>query len=137
MKKFLRLFSATHIWVLVLQITGLVQYAKKNGMPSDQIDLDPNHPQWLKRQRGDPFFICGPNDIEGFLYLGERQLDETRKGPQESMIRKLIKHGGYCIYMQIVRAHGGDGTKEEDKLTQNPFVDSDPSKGVDYDIFDQ
>lgn len=31
-----------------------------------------------------------------------------------------------------VRSHGGDGSS-----TQNPFIDSDPSKGLDQDILNQ
>ena len=118
----------------VVSSSLLVQAA---DIPDGQIIIDPDHPQWLKRQGGDHFFICGPGDPEGFLYLGERQPDGTRKGPQDSMIRKMVRFGGNCIYMQVVRTHGGDAIKDDDKYTQNPFVDSDPSKGIDEDILNQ
>ena len=93
--------------------------------PDGQIVIDPKHPAWLKRQGGRHVFICGPGDPEDFLYLGRRRPDGTRDGDQVARIDKLIKHGGNCIYLQAVRSHGGDGGKDH-----NPFVDSDPSKGV-------
>lgn len=102
--------------------------------PQDgQIIRDPDHPQWLMRKGGSHVFIAGPGDPEEFLYLGFRFLDGTRWwGNQEDLINRLIAHGGNCIYMQIVRSHGGDGDR-----SHNPFVDSDPEKGLDLDILDQ
>ncbi len=86
--------------------------------------------------RGGPkhLFLCGPGDPEDFLYLGKRNPDGTRDGDQVQRIGKLIAHGGNCIYMQIVRTHGGDARPDR---TQNPFVDSDPAQGVDPDILNQ
>ena len=97
-----------------------------------QIIIDPEHPQWLKRQGGRHLFICGPGDPEDFLYRGQRRGDGTRDGDQVALIRKLIRYGGNCIYMQIIRSHGGDGPADH-----NPFVDSDPRLGLDEDILDQ
>src|SRR5262245_5635833 len=91
-----------------------------------QIVIDPEHHEWLKRQGGRHVFICGPGDPEVFLYRGRRKADGTRDGDQVQLIQKLIEHGGNCIYLQMVRTHGGDA--KEDR-TQNPFVDSDPAKG--------
>jgi CubicO group peptidase (beta-lactamase class C family) len=99
-----------------------------------QIVIDPDHPHSLKRYGGTPVFICGPGDPEGFLYRGTRRPDGTRDGDQRALIDKLAQHGGNCIYMQAVRTHGGDAGKD---LTQNPFVDSDPTKGIDARILDQ
>ncbi|GAG04017.1 unnamed protein product, partial [marine sediment metagenome] len=87
-----------------------------------QIIIDPDHPQWLKRNGGRHLFICGPGDPEDFLYRGKRKADGTREGDQLQLIERLIAHGGNGIYMQIVRSHGGDGTRDH-----NPFVDCDPS----------
>ena len=97
-----------------------------------QIIIDPEHPQWLKRAGGRHVFICGPGDPEGFLYRGKRNEDGTRDGDQVVLIEKLVNYGGNCIYMQIVRSHGGDGERDH-----NPFVDSDPSRGLDEDILEQ
>lgn len=99
-----------------------------------QIVIDPEHPQWLQRQGGGHVFICGPGDPEDFLYRGTRNSDGTRRGDQAALIDKLIRHGGNCVYMQIVRTHGGDARNDR---THNPFLDSDPAKGLDARILDQ
>ena len=100
---------------------------------SGQIIRDPDHPQWLMRKGGSHLFIVGPGDPEEFLYLGFRFVDGTRWwGGQTDLVNRLITHGGNCIYMQVVRSHGGDGESDH-----NPFVDSDPGKGLDFDILDQ
>jgi hypothetical protein len=99
-----------------------------------QIVIDPQHPQWLMRQGGRHVFICGPGDPEDFLYVGQRNPDGTRDGDQVQRIEKLARHGGNCVYIQLVRTHGGDARPD---ATQNPFVDSDPAKGLDDDILRQ
>jgi CubicO group peptidase (beta-lactamase class C family) len=115
--------------LLLLFLTALpVQADPQPG----QIVIDSAHPQWLMRHGGKHVFICGPGDPEDFLYRGKRKADGTREGDQTQLIEKLIKHGGNCIYMQIVRSHGGDG-----KSDHNPFIDSDPKKGIDEDILKQ
>lgn len=118
--------------LIVLAFPAALRSEPMNG----QIVIDPDHPQWLKRHGGGHLFICGPGDPEGFLYLGKRRDDGTRDGPQEKRIRKLIKHGGNCIYMQVVRGgkkvRGGDGENDH-----SPWVDSDPEKGLNEDILDQ
>ncbi|NLH98062.1 MAG: DUF4038 domain-containing protein [Chthonomonadales bacterium] len=98
----------------------------------DMLVADPRSPSWLMRKGGAHVFISGPGDPEDFLYRGVRRADGTRDGDQERLIRKLIEHGGNCIYMQAVRSHGGDG-----KPDHNPFIDSDPSRGVSAPIIDQ
>jgi len=102
-----------------------------NALPG-QIIVDPAHPTWLKRNGGGPVYLCGPGDPEGFLYRGARRADGTRAGDQVALIDKLARHGGNCIYMQVVRSHGGDGEADH-----NPFVDSDPHKGLSKPILDQ
>jgi hypothetical protein len=97
-----------------------------------QVVVDADHPQWLKRHGGGPFFMCGPGDPEGFLYRGTRKPDGTRSGDQMALIEKLKGTGANCIYLMAVRSHGGDGDS-----THNPFVDSDPTKGLDRDILNQ
>ncbi|MCF7764440.1 MAG: serine hydrolase [Verrucomicrobia bacterium] len=97
-----------------------------------QIIADPEHPSWLMRHGGEPIFICGPGDPEGFLYRGEEKPDGTRDGDQTQILRKLEEHGGNCLYLQAVRSHGGDGTAD-----QNPFLDHDPAKGVNPAILNQ
>ena len=97
-----------------------------------QIIVDPDNSAWLKYNGGGPFFMCGPGDPEGFLYRGSRNPDGTRNGDQMELICKLKDTGANSIYLMAVRSHGGDGD-----YTQNPFVDSDPAKGLDQNILDQ
>jgi hypothetical protein len=72
-----------------------------------QVVIDPKYPAWLKREGGSHLFICVPGDPEDFLYRGRRNPDGTRAGDQMALIDKLAQYGGNCIYMQIVRSHGG------------------------------
>jgi hypothetical protein len=102
-----------------------------------QIIVDPDNPAWLARYAagGDhvPFFMAGPGDPEGFLYRGSRIPDGTRDGDQVDLINKLEATGANCIYMQVVRSHGGDGASDH-----NPFVNpSDPSSGLNSAILNQ
>lgn len=105
-----------------------------------QIVADPSNPAWLVYNRDDdgdgkldPFFMCGPGDPEGFLYLGTRQPDGTRSGGgQTNIISQIAGTGANCMYLMAIRSHGGDGD-----ATQNPFVGSDPSGPLDEDILDQ
>ena len=96
------------------------------------ITVDPSNPSWLIYQNGDPFFMVGPGDPEGFLYRGTRNPDGTRSGDQLSLINTLAPTGANSIYLMAVRSHGGDGGP-----TENPFVDSDPANPLDQDILDQ
>ena len=112
---------------------GLLKEATISAGPgSDRIVADPEHPQWLKRKDGRPFFMCGPGDPEDFLYRGKLNPDGTRDGDQMALIDKLKGTGANCIYLMAVRSHGGDGDK-----THNPFVDNDPRKGINPKVLDQ
>src|SRR4051812_21165047 len=61
------------------------QAARDAKRPVDgQIMVDPANPSYLVYNRDrdrdgkpDPFFLIGPGDPEGFLYLGRRQSDGT------------------------------------------------------------
>lgn len=97
-----------------------------------QIVVDADHPAWFKYAEGGPFYLCGPGDPEGFLYLGTRNPDGTRTGNQMTLISKMAGTGANCIYLIAVRSHGGDGD-----ASQNPYVDSDLAKGLDNDILNQ
>ena len=97
-----------------------------------QIVVDPSNPAWLVYHGGGPHFLCGPGDPEDFLYRGIRQRDGTRVGDQEVLIEKLRDSGANAIYVQAVRSHGGDGESDH-----NPFVESDPERGLDETIVDQ
>ncbi|UCG48298.1 MAG: serine hydrolase [Phycisphaerales bacterium] len=94
--------------------------------------VDTRHRQWLRRQGGRPFFMCGPGDPEGFLYRGKKLADGTRAGDQAELIEKLKQTGANCIYLMAVRSHGGDGD-----ATHNPFVDNRPDKGLNAAVLEQ
>ncbi|MGH9839243.1 MAG: hypothetical protein ACREEM_10710, partial [Blastocatellia bacterium] len=64
-----------------------------------QVIVDPDHPQWLKRQGGGHLFMCGPGDPEGFLYRGKRNAGGARDGDQMAVINKLARHGGNALYL--------------------------------------
>lgn len=102
------------------------------GPQAGQITVDPDHPAWFKYHGGGPLYMCGPGDPEGFLYRGTRNVDGTRSGDQMTLINKLIGTGANCIYLMAIRSHGGDGD-----ATQNPFIDSDPSKSLNLAILNQ
>ena len=110
----------------------LTEAVVRAGPMGGQIIVDPEHPQWLKRHRGGPFFMCGPGDPEGFLYRGARNADGTRRGDQMALIEKLRGTGANCIYLMAVRSHGGDGDP-----THNPFVANDPAQGINEQVLDQ
>ncbi len=103
-----------------------------SGPRTGQIIVNPEHPQWLKRKGGGPFFMCGPGDPEGFLYRGNLQPDGTRDGDQMELIEKMKGTGANCIYLMAVRSHGGDGDK-----THNPFMDNDLSRGINPKVLNQ
>lgn len=105
---------------------------KPTGPMKGQIIVDPEHPQWLRRHTVGPFFMCGPGDPEGFLYRGSLNPDGTRNGDQMALIKKLAGTGANCIYLMAVRSHGGDGDR-----THNPFIDKNPSKGINTKLLDQ
>lgn len=112
----------------------------KTPLPG-QIIVDPDNPSYLVYNRDadgngklDPFFLIGPGDPEGFLYLGTRQEDGTRNGgSQLEIINTLREHGGNGIYFQAVRSHGGDGEPDH-----NPWLDpADPSSGLNPAVIEQ
>ncbi len=95
----------------------------------------PDDAAWLVRHGEDParpFIMCGPGDPEGFLYRGARRAAGTRDGDQLAIIDAMRDTGANCIYLQAIRSHGGDGD-----ATHNPFIDSDPAKGLDERILQQ
>ena len=93
---------------------------------------DPRNAAWLTKGANRTTVICGPGDPEGFLYRGRLKPDGTRDGDQMQLIDKLAGTGANCIYMIAVRSHGGDGDR-----TENPFIQHDPSRGLNPAVLDQ
>ncbi|MCA9752179.1 MAG: DUF4038 domain-containing protein [Gemmatimonadetes bacterium] len=99
---------------------------------TDQVTANPSNPSWFFRPSGEPIFICGPGDPEGFFYRGTENSDGTRSGDQDALIARLAPTGANSIYVIAVRSHGGDGD-----ASQNPFVNHDPAQGVNDTVLDQ
>jgi len=117
----------------LLQASTMLTIGVAHSAPQiGQIIVDPQNPAWLIYNGGGPFFMSGPGDPEGFLYRGTRNFDGSRSGDQLDLINKLKASGANCIYLMAVRSHGGDGGSFE-----NPYVDADPTNGLDNDILDQ
>ena len=95
------------------------------------ITVDSSDPTWLYHD-GEPIFLCGPGDPENFLYRGSLNPDGTRSGDQDLLIAKLVGTGANVAWMTAVRSHGGDGD-----ATHNPFIDHNPSLGVNAVVIDQ
>ncbi len=100
--------------------------------PTGSLVVDPLHPAWFAYENEGPFFMCGPGDPEDFLYRGTRNANGTRTGDQAALISKLAGTGANCIYMQMVRSHGGDGGDDE-----NPFESGNINNALDPDILAQ
>ncbi len=96
------------------------------------MSVHPAYPSFLFYHLGGPFFMAGPGDPEGFLYRGTLNADGTRDGDQQQLIDKLAPTGANSIYLMAVRSHGGDGDS-----TENPFIDNDPSQGLNRAALDQ
>lgn len=136
---------------LAMVIDAIVD-EKANTRPlNGQIIQDPDYQNKLVYNKDDnqdgmldPFFLCGPGDPEGFLYRGTRNVDGTRDGDQMILINKLKKQGGNCIYLQVVRTHGGDAknsNRDEPEiypdLKQDPWNNQNPKEGLNEKILDQ
>jgi hypothetical protein len=116
---------------VLVGVLALASVAGGAPLPG-QIVADPAAPQYLRCVGGGPFFVCGPGDPEDFLYRGALLPDGTRDGDQQALVRRLLELGGNCLYVQAVRSHGGDGSADH-----NPFLNHDPTQGVNPVVLDQ
>jgi hypothetical protein len=116
----------------VIVLSGILALGVMASGPANRVTIDPEHPQWLKREGGRPFFMCGPGDPEDFLYRGRLRPDGTRDGDQMELIGKMKGTGANCIYLMAIRSHGGDGNK-----IHNPFLNHDPAEGINPAVLDQ
>ena len=123
--------SPAHALLALFATLALLQVAHAAPL-AERIVVDDENPAWLMRANGNPVFICGPGDPEGFLYRGTENADGTRNGDQSSLIQTLAGTGANSIYLIALRSHGGDGD-----ATQNPFVDHNPSLGLNQAVLDQ
>ncbi|MGQ9574383.1 MAG: hypothetical protein ACUVUC_03630 [Thermoguttaceae bacterium] len=105
------------------------------AMPG-QVIVAGQRPGYLKINGGQPVYLCGPDNPEDFLFLGELNPDGTRSGPQREIIDFLGKSGSNAFHIMMFRMRRCN-LKNEGDDTHCPFVDFDPSKPLNQRILDQ
>ncbi|RMF87157.1 MAG: hypothetical protein D6741_20930, partial [Planctomycetota bacterium] len=109
---------------------------KPQSLPG-QIVVVGQRPGFFKINGGRYLFLCGPDNPEEFLYLGELQPDGTRVGGgQMEMIEFLGKSGVNACHMQMFRMRRCN-IKNEGDDTHCPFIDHDPAKPLNQKVLDQ
>ena len=68
-----------------------------------QIIVTGETPGYLKYNGGGPAFLCGPDNPETFLFLGELNEDGTRSGPQTEIIDLIGESGANAFHFQMTR----------------------------------
>ncbi|MFC1635932.1 hypothetical protein ACFL5Z_13920 [Planctomycetota bacterium] len=106
------------------------------AMPG-QVIVAGSNPGYLKYNGGGPVFLCGPDNPEDFLFRGKLNLDGTRSGGgQEEMIERMARAGVNAFHCQMTRMKRCN-YKDEGDDTHTPFVDHNPSKGLNEDVLKQ
>lgn len=118
-------------------------YFSANGPLDDpdalpgQIIVAGKNPGYLKYNGGGPAFLCGPDNPETFLFLGDLNPDGTRSnGQQQQVIDRLVKSGANAFHFQMTRLRRCN-IKDEGDDQHSPFVDFDPGKPLNEAILDQ
>jgi len=102
-----------------------------------QIIVTGKNPGYLKYNGGGPAFLCGPDNPETFLFLGNLNPDGTRSnGQQQQVIDHLIKSGVNAFHFQMTRIRRCN-IKDEGDDQHSPFVDFDPGKPLNKAVLDQ
>jgi len=102
-----------------------------------QVIVAGSDPGYLKYNGGGPVFLCGPDNPEDFLFRGKLNPDGTRSGGgQEEMIERMARTGVNAFHCQMTRMRRCN-YKDEGDDTHTPFVDHDPSKGLNTDVLNQ
>lgn len=105
------------------------------AMPG-QVIVANGRPGYLKTNGGRPLFLCGPDNPEDFLYLGEERPDGTRNGPQMEIIDFLGRAGVNAFHFMMFRMQRCN-IKNEGDDSHSPFIDHDPTKPLNEKILDQ
>jgi hypothetical protein len=93
-----------------------------------QIIVAGGKPGYFKYNGGGPAFLCGPDNPELFLFLGELNPDGTRsKGEQQRIIDRVVASGANAFHVILWRMNRSN-LKNEGDDTHCPFVDHDPAK---------
>ena len=102
-----------------------------------QVIVAGSNPGYLKYNGGGPLFLAGPDNPEDFLFRGTLRADGTRSGGgQGEMIHRMAEAGVNAFHCQMTRMRRCN-YKDEGDDTHTPFVDHDPSKGLDQDVLNQ
>jgi hypothetical protein len=102
-----------------------------------QIIVAGGKPGYLKYNGGGPAFLCGPDNPETFLFLGELQPDGTRaKGEQQQTIDRVAASGANAFHVILWRMNRSNMKNEGDD-THSPFVDHDPAKPLNEAVLKQ
>jgi hypothetical protein len=107
-----------------------------NALPG-QVIVAGLSPGYLKYNGGGPVFLAGPDNPEDFLFRGTLNEDGTRSGGgQEKMIERMAEAGVNAFHCQMFRMRRCN-IKDEGDDSHGPFVDFEPSKGLNQDILNQ
>jgi CubicO group peptidase (beta-lactamase class C family) len=102
-----------------------------------QIIVAGRQPGYLKLNGGRSIFLCGPDNPEEFLFLGELNPDGTRRdGGQEQMIQRLIDARVNAFHCQMFRMQRCNYKNEGDDQ-HCPFQNHDPSQPLSEAVLDQ
>ncbi|OHB77012.1 MAG: hypothetical protein A2Z25_22510 [Planctomycetes bacterium RBG_16_55_9] len=107
-----------------------------DALPGQVIGAGSN-PGYLKYNGGGPVFLCGPDNPETFLFLGDLNPDGTRSnGEQQQVINRIIKSGANAFHFQMTRLRRCN-IKDEGDDQHSPFIDFDPSRPLNEAVLDQ
>jgi hypothetical protein len=102
-----------------------------------QIIVAGKNPGYLKYNGGGPAYLCGPDNPETFLFLGDLNPDGTRSnGQQQLIIDRLVESGANAFHFQMFRMRRCN-IKDEGDDRHCPFVDFDPGKPLNEAVLDQ
>jgi hypothetical protein len=107
-----------------------------DALPGQVIAAGKN-PGYLKYNGGGPVFLCGPDNPETFLFIGDLNPDGTRSnGQQQQGIDRIVKSGVNAFHCQMFRMRRCN-IKDEGDDQHCPFVNFDPSRSLNEAMLDQ
>ena len=104
---------------------------------SGQVIVAGSNPGYLKYNGGGPVFLSGPDNPEDFLFRGTLNADGTRSGGgQTEMIDRMARARVNAFHCQMTRMKRCNFKNEGDD-THTPFVNHDPSQGLNENVLNQ
>ena len=93
-----------------------------------QIIVAGENPAYLKYNGAGPAFLCGPDNPETFLFVGDLKPDGTRSSDQQqTIIDRLVESSANAFHCQMFRMRRCN-IKDEGDDQHCPFVDFDPKE---------